>query len=211
MRTTTIFAALLAAFTLTASGATLSPISYSMPNGGGFPGYEDETYSSPNCPNCPGYLSGGLGQLTDGITTPSFFPDEGGTFSTMVGWTFDPEIFFYFDSTQSFGQVQIHLSDAHGRAGIALPSSIDILIGSTTLTFNPVAQNETGSLNEWHSFNTQGLSGDSVKVTLHRSQTFEFVDEFAFVGGAAAAPEPSTMILGGTALALVGFLRRKHR
>ena len=40
---------------------------------GDFPLYSDETYNNPGCSGSPYTLCGGLGQLTDGVTVPSFF------------------------------------------------------------------------------------------------------------------------------------------
>lgn len=55
-----------------AATAALIPISYSMLNGD-FPLSSDETYNNPGCSGSPYTLCGGLGQLTDGVTVPSFF------------------------------------------------------------------------------------------------------------------------------------------
>lgn len=152
---------------LAASAATLVPVSYSMPNGGYeyIAGYGDNTYTSSNCENCPNYLSGGLGELTDGVTSPGFFAYLG-SFVPMVGWlNTSPTIEVFFNGPQSFGSVGLHLSNAHGAAGIGLPSTVTI---AGNQVFSVQGQNDyPDTSNEWHWFNlASGTTGSSLTIRL---------------------------------------------
>lgn len=196
--------------------AGIIPVSYSMQNGEYtyVSGYGDNTYTSSNCPGCPADLSGGTGELTDGHVEPSFFSSEGGAYTKMVGWGGDPSITFEFGSAQTFGAVMLHLSDAHGAAGIYLPTSVDVTIGNTTLNFGLTPQSVyPTTLNEWHTMNVGGLTGSSVTVKMYHGGAWTFMDEAAFLTPeeSAAAPEPSSwLMLAGAGLGLLLVSRRSR-
>ena len=195
-----------------AATAALIPISYSMPNGD-LPSYGDETYNNSTCPNYPYTLCGGVGQLTDGVTVPSFF-GAGNNFY-MVGWGSNSIIAtFYFDGTQNFGAVGLHLSDAHGQAGIGLPLTVTINAGSAQV-FTPATQTGDNG-NYWNWFDlAPGTSGSSVSVRLDRNDAlgpWMFMDEVSLLSAAevSGAPEPGTVVLVASGLGLAAFLKRRR-
>ncbi len=209
-------AVLLSAFAAISANAGLVPISYSMPNGdgGSYSGYTDDTYTSSNCPDCPGYLSGGLGQLTDGITVPSFFGiGEAFThnYPYMVGWlATSVTITAFFDGTQTFGSVGLHLSDSHGAAGIDLPTTITI---GGNQVFSPQPQSSEIA-NEWHWFTlAPGTTGSSLSIQIERANgSWTFMDEMEFTqADVSGTPEPGTIALALSGLGLVGFLKRRGK
>jgi hypothetical protein len=196
---------------LAASAATLVPISYSMPNGGYdfIAGYGDNTYNSSNCPDCPVFLSGGLGELTDGITSPGFFAYPG-SFGPMVGWfNSSPTIEVFFDGPQSFGSVGLHLSNAHGAAGIGLPSTVTI---AGNQVFSVQSQNDyPDTSNEWQWFDlASGTTGSSLTIRLDAAYQWTFMDEMSFLSAdeVSGVPEPGTIALAISGLGLVAGLKR---
>lgn len=192
--------------------AALIPISYSMPNGD-FPLYSDETYNNSSCPGYPFTLCGGLGQLTDGITKPSFFGADNYTY--MVGWASSGVVAtFFFDGSQNFGAVGLHLSDAHGQAGIGLPLTVTINAGVAQV-FTPITQTADNG-NYWSWFDlAPGTSGSSISVRLDRNDAsgpWMFMDEVSFLSAAevSGVPEPGTVVLVASGLGLAALLKRRR-
>ena len=104
---------LLVAFAATSQAAVLPIASYSMQNGeSGSQTYYDDTYGGPGSsgnPNVSGsFLSGGLGQLTNGLfaAPTDIFDDE------WVGWTsIQPTIVIDLGATYFANSVGVHASN----------------------------------------------------------------------------------------------------
>jgi MYXO-CTERM domain-containing protein len=189
----------------------VSPTSYNMPNGfsGSF-NYWDENYTGSGNKTTDGAaLSGGLGDLTDGILAADNWniveaPAGNGPY---VGWTIDPLITFNFASPISFQTVQIHFDDSNGNGGVSAPASVSIN-GTNFLVTDPA-----GSAPFLQSFNVAplNLTTSQLNIQLFRSNTWVFASEVRFITATASgvAPEPwsvSLLALGGLA-----FVRRRSR
>ncbi len=216
MKQALIFSAAIAAVLLTfgaeARAGVVSPISYSMTNGdyGYVAGYGDNAYNNSSCPGFPGLLCGGLGELTDGITSPTF--GGGDNHVAMVGWGSGPgsshTIDFFFSPSYSFSQVAIHFSN-YSPAAIDVSDLVEISIGgNTAMLFVPVPdEGDTG--NQWFTFDTAGATGSTVQVKIwHGSYQWVFLDEVTFES-ADAVPEPGSwaMMLGACGLFAIGRKR----
>jgi len=121
----------------------VQPQSYAMLNG---QNWHDDTYSGAGDPNVDlSPLSGGLGQLSDGVLghfildDPQWVPPWVAWYSALhngVEWYSDPEITFDFGGPRGFQQVAIH-AQARFYNGIAIFSSADISFSDDGVAFGP--------------------------------------------------------------------------
>jgi hypothetical protein len=183
----------------------VNPTSYNMPNGfsGSF-NYWDESYNGSGNTSVDGAaLSGGLGDLTNGVLASDNWgvveaPAGPGPY---VGWSIDPVIVFNFGSTISFSTVQFHFDDSNGNGGVSAPAAV--VINGTNF---PIAD-PAGSAPFLQSFNVAplGLNTNQLTIQLIRRNTWVFASEARFTTGvSAAAPEPMSaafLALGGLVLA----------
>ena len=112
--------------TSTSFAQVIHPTSYDMPNGnsGSF-NYWDDTYSGAGNNHLDAApLSGGLGDLTDGvIATDNWFVTEVTNHGPYVAWdSYNPILNFHFSSITPFSNVRIYFDDADGRGGVTAPS-----------------------------------------------------------------------------------------
>lgn len=194
----------------------LTPTQYAMPNGfgtaaGGTFNYWDRFYSGGGATSTDGApLSGGLGDLTDGLVASdswNLVENLAGT-GPYVGWiTIDPTLTFQFANSYVFETLRIHLDDSNGTGGVAPPLSVAVSAGGAPLVV-PVTD-PPGSAPYWLEVDLTnlGLSGDSLTVTLNRRDLWVFASEFEIAGRptASVVPEPATLgllSLGGIALVL---------
>lgn len=190
------------------SASTLSPISYSMPNGSigasNQTSWEDTIYlpcPGSNCTTASAALSGGTGKLTDGVISTLSWDQQPVGPSTFVGWNqVNPTLTFFFAGSVNIDTVMLHVDDALGRGLVNLPASVTI----ANQTFIIPADNVNGSP-RWLSFNNLGLTGSSVSITLTRSNNWMMLDEVTFDGSTAPEPGPFALIAAGIA----GLLARK--
>lgn len=186
------------------SAATVVPESYSMLNGGtGSYNYWDDTYSGTGS-RTTNYssLSGGTGDLTDGIIAPATWniteaPVGPGPY---VGWLgLNPVISFFFDQVHVFNSLTIYY-DNSGVGGVARPGSIQVAGMSFTLPAETMGT--TGSFTA----NLGGLSTDRLDLTVIRSAPWVFLSEVAFdAEDVAPVPLPASglaLLAGMGALAL---------
>lgn len=137
------------AWTEDVAAAAVIAVSYDMPNGngtatGGFFNYWDRDYtgngsvapiSAPHT-NDGEALSGGLGDLTDGViaTQDWFFVESAAGDGPYVGWQdIDPRITFHFASSVTIDTVTLHLADStFSDVEPANNANIDAGAGSVT-------------------------------------------------------------------------------
>lgn len=194
--------------------ATISPISYEMPNGygqasGGSYNYWDKNYTGSGSTSTDGaYLSGGLGDLTDGIVTNLNWysiENNGGT-GPYVGWLdINPTITFHFASSVNINSISIHADDSNGIGGVRLPSSVAFNGGAPLSVVDPDASTSPSFL----TFSNLSLIGSDLSITLSRGDRWIFVDEISFNTSAVPEPETYAMFLAG--LGLMGAVSRRRR
>ncbi|TNF64684.1 MAG: VPLPA-CTERM sorting domain-containing protein [Rhodobacteraceae bacterium] len=129
--------ALLTAAALTLMGSALcaapvQPVSYSIPNGNtGTYTYFDDSYDAPGAPiaSVGALLTGGLGDLTDGIIATGNWNSTGSQAGATpyVGWFGrDPVLTFAFDRAYDFTSVTFHFDDSNGAGGVTPPASVRV-------------------------------------------------------------------------------------
>lgn len=198
-----------------ATAATVTPTSYDMLNGqNGSYTYQDGTYSvggllHPNANTSGAALSGGLGELTDGIiatgnwNSPGVEPAPGN--GPYVGWaSIQPVITFNFADAVDFVSATFHF-DGSNAGGVAPPSSV---------TINGVNQAVSAPASTDPFAFTFDLSGqaptDTLVATIFDGQgPWVFLSEVTFEANVSAVPLPAGSLLILTGLAGLGAARRR--
>lgn len=150
-------------FTFT-TGNMIAPASYDLLNGEtGSYSYFDDAYDGSGDNTVPlASLSGGLGDLTDGVLATEHWNDNN---IPYVGWkSIEPTITFHFDGPLSVEAVTIHVDDSGGGGGVVPPSDVTISMGGTTLSFEVV--DPAGSEPFAATFGDLGLAGSTLELTL---------------------------------------------
>ena len=206
-------------FAASARGEMLTVLSYDMPNGygqatGGSYNYWDLKYNgSGNTMTDMAPLSGGVGDLTDGVISSDFWynvENDAGT-GPYVAWVaIDPTITFRFDGVSSYETIRVHFDDSN--VGVRAPESILVADGLGHSELFAISNPGSGTL-RWVDLDVSGigLAGDTVGLTLNRGGAVIFTDEIQFYG-TSAVPEPSTfamLTIGGCSLGALRFGRRK--
>ncbi len=128
-----------------ANAAAISPISYDMLNGngqaiGGSFNYWDKNYTgSGNTTQDNAPLSGGLGDLTDGvIATDNWLNVENvAGEGPYVGWlSLDPTITFNFANIVNIDSVTIYVDDYNGvgAGNVRVPHSVNLSMGGASFS-----------------------------------------------------------------------------
>jgi hypothetical protein len=202
-----------------AGAATINPVSYDTRNGDGQASsgsynYWDLSYSgSGNTSTDAAPLSGGLGDLTDGVIAAQnwLFVENGSGTGPYVGWRRSngvPVITFKFSGNFVFSSMTLYLDDSDGNGGVDLPASADVAIGPWMNNF--LIGSQAGGDPKAITLNLGGKAGDEVEVTLNYANEWIFLSEVAFDGRQAAVPEASTFALCGAGLALAALLSRRR-
>jgi len=197
--------------------ANVQPVSYDMINGGtGNYYYWDDKYTgtgSKTTDYAP--LSGGLGDLTDGvIATDHWINTESRTApGPYVGWqNRNPVITFHFASQTNFQSVGIYFDDANGLGGVNTPAGVTIN-GKYFAVTDPdanvpfLALFDIGDLDD-----TDTLTIEITRAIRNGINDWVFVSEVVFTDTSAGpVPEPATMLLLGLGLAGVAVARKRFQ
>lgn len=200
MKTAFLAAALCLAAGMSAA-STVNPVSYDMPNGsfGSF-NYFDSSYSGSGNKNVPGAaLSGGLGDLTDGVIATQNWNAQPGLY---VGWQSDPIITFHFDQVYAFDAITFHFDDSNGMGSVFQPTSVSVNGVGYVVPDNP------GAAPFAFTADLAGLQADSLTVQIFRSPTssWVFLSEVAFDGALPTGAPVSAVPLPAGGLLLIGAL-----
>ncbi len=199
---------------ITAGAAVGAPLtSYSLLNGNtGSYNYWDQTYSGSGCVTCDNAaLSGGKGDLTDGIVaTDNWFVTEAPAGNgPYVGWTIDPTIAFHFSAATAINTVSFYFDDSNGAGGVSAPGAV-IVNGNLYSVAEPA-----GSAPFSFTASGVGFNGTDLSVQLLRKNSWVFLSEVEFngVSNVGAVPEPSSwamMILGFAGVGFMAYRRRNQ-
>ncbi|MGL4542487.1 MAG: PEPxxWA-CTERM sorting domain-containing protein [Polymorphobacter sp.] len=215
-----IFSTSALAIALMAMPATAMQIfstGYDMPNGdgqasGGSFNYWDKIYSGSGCVTCDGApLTGGSGDLTDGVVAADFWYNVENAAGTgpYVGWyhpvTPNPVITFNFAGSPTITDIAVHLDNSF-VGGVFSPRSI--LIDGVSTAFSAPAIGSIG----WVYFTGLNLTGNSHTIELDQDlqrRGWTFVSEVTFAGN--TVPEPASWGLMIAGFGMVGGALRTRR
>jgi len=161
----------------------LMPVAYDMLNGEtGTYTYFDDSYDGEGDNTVPlAPLSGGLGDLTDGVIATQNWNVTPGPY---VGWvSINPTITFHFDNWVRVRMMTLYLDDSNGDGGVYPPTEVTIAMGGTTLQL-PVSDPPSGEPFSV-SFTDLGLGGDTLELTLidNNSSRYMMLSEVEIYGG----------------------------
>lgn len=180
--------------------ALVTTSSYDMLNGEVF---HDTAYNGSGNVNADhSYLTGGTGELTDGILATSNYPTETDSY---VGWHNETVVIdFHFSGIHDFNTLAIHFG-VGGVGGVNAPSQVDIN-GSTHIV--PASEN-VGSPH-FIFFDVTGLAATNLlTVTITPSVQWIFVSEVEFYEADASVPAPSSLWLLLGSLAFMSRCKSK--
>jgi len=130
-----------------AQAAVLVPVSYTVPNGegvnsGGSFNYHDDTYTGAGDTFVDGsLLSGGLGQLTDGVVGVQDWSQNlglGPAYEWVAWRTITPAITFDLGAVFNVDEIRLHLNNRQA-GGVFLPERVTIETSITGIDFFPAA------------------------------------------------------------------------
>jgi hypothetical protein len=242
-RKTSVFSAifctlfLLTVLSTSASAGQIYATSYDLYNGGiggyGNAYFYDDKYTGSGSKTTPyAWLSGGLGDLTDGIVATLNWSD--GTIGNLsqnvpyVGWnngdspyaTFThnpPSVTFHFAPNTNIDEVKLYSNNGYR------PDPVDFLMTGGAVTqplTRTVGGDNTGPANKMYDFTALGLIGDTLTMTFHYhpapyAADWILISEVEFfapdvIPPNPSVPEPATMLLLGSGLiGLAGYGRKK--
>ena len=212
-------AAALAAALLGAPGAgaqtVVAPSAYDLPNGygtahdGSF-NYWDKAYSgSGDTTQDFAPLSGGLGDLSDGVVATQRWDQVENLAGTgpYVGWSaMDPVITFHFAQVHTFSQVVVWHDDANGYGNVATPQAFTVTVRAQSQRFeisDPAGDAPFASTLVLG----PGFTGDQLQLQVHRFDTATMLSEVQI----SAVPEPASAALLTAGAGLLLALRRRSR
>lgn len=190
---------------------------YDMPNGSsGTYVYHDRSYpSSPNNSIDGASLSGGSGDLTNGVVAPNFWfsVENGAGTGPYVGWvntnTLPLQIQFLFNGAPTIDRIRIHIDNSLS-GGVAQPSSYRI--NGTPWAFTPLAAQSIGFVE----LTGAAVTGNALTLGMSYASGFSwiFASEVEFYGtpgGTTVIPLPAAawFLLGG--LGLLGAVGRRAK
>lgn len=202
---------------LPAQALTVLPTHYDMPNGygtasGGSFNYWDGSYNGSGNPMQDfSWLSGGTGDLTDGVVATEnwhLVENLAGT-GPYVGWRdLDPVINFHFAAPQRFQSITVHYDDADGFGNVATPDRLVVTLGDRSYTF-PLVDAPGTPPNSATLWLTGSPSAPVLTLQAFRRDTAVFISEVQF--DALPVPEPHTWALMAGGLLGLGAVARRRR
>jgi hypothetical protein len=221
---------LLTGLSASASGAQqIFATGYDLYNGGkaGYGNvtlYDDSYHGGSGSTTTPyAYLSGGIGDLTDGIAATQNWSDCGGIGpctaqnAPYVGWNEGylplPSVTFHFAPKTNIDEVDISMNYGYHA------SPVDFLMGGVSGT-QTVTPNYTGAgANQWYDFTGLGLNGDTLTITFHYNQTppagpadWILLSEVQFYSGVSSpVPLPPAVLLFAPGLVGLAAARKRFR
>ncbi|MBN8645385.1 MAG: PEP-CTERM sorting domain-containing protein [Candidatus Brocadiae bacterium] len=183
-------------------GALVFPSSYNMLNGetGTFTYWDDSYNGSGNTTQSGSPLSGGLGDLTDGVVATENWNVTPGLY---VGWNdITPTITFNFEQAYDFESFTLFVDDSNGFGGVSTPGSVDVRVNGV-LSNVPLTDGASGAPLSF--IIPLNAATDTVEITLNDGTAqWVFLSEVSFL----AVPTPGAagmLALGG----LLGVRRRR--
>ncbi|MFM7075649.1 MAG: ELWxxDGT repeat protein [Planctomycetaceae bacterium] len=166
----------------------LRPVAYSMPQGdsGSFQ-YWDDGYSGSGGQGDSAPLSGGLGQLTDGIVgADDWAADLGnGNAREWVGWVEkNPDIIFDLGVMRRVTGVRVHANSA-GYGGVGLFAAVTVSYSDDGVTWSAASRHVTSAAERadtrarFHEVGGEGV-GRFARVSIERDAPWIFVSEIEF-------------------------------
>ncbi len=189
--------------------AIVEPTSYDMLNGEtGSRRYWDKNYTgSGSTTTDRAALTGGLGDLTDGIVASdnwNIVENYSGTGPYVGWWHIDPIITFHFSDRCDFETVRIHFDDSNGYGRVFSPESVTI----NNMSFS--VADPAGSAPFWAEFDITGVSTDTLEITLNRKNGgWVFTSEFDFTAS-SPVPVPGAVWLFASGLIGLAGVGRKN-
>jgi len=218
LKTTFLLAGLAAASS--AFAGPILPVAYDMPNGngqasGGSYNYWDKNYTGIGNTSLDGaFLSGGLGDLTDGViaTQNWYLTENGGGTGPYVGWlNVNPTIKFRFVGSPSISSITLYLDDSNGAGGVNPPALINLSVdGGPALSY---AVTDPASAAPFSVTLPIGQTVNNyIDVTLNRSYPWTFMSEVQFDGASSQVPDGgATAALMAGGMALLAWARRREQ
>ncbi|QNI94086.1 putative cadherin domain-containing protein [Synechococcus sp. A15-127] len=162
---------------------SVKPSSYDMINGSsGSYNYWDESYDGSGNPlQDSSSLSGGLGDLTDGVVpTDNWQVVEQSTGAgPYVGWQSNPSIEFNFDRAIHLDAFKIYVDDSNGHGGVSVPASITLTTSSGSFSSGTLSD-PSSSQPTSYLFSGLDLQGSKFTLNINRSSQWVFVSEVEF-------------------------------
>lgn len=194
-----------------AGAATIAPTSYDMNNGsrGTFTYYDDKYDGVGDNTATGAELSGGLGDLTDGvIATDNWNVNP----SAYVGWNnFNPTITFHFSEVIDFTSMTLYLDDSNGFGGVTPPIAVSVNPQSANAVSASISDPANGAPFAF----TLDLSAlaptNMVSVLLSRRTAWIMLSEVEFSGvstNPSEVPLPAAAWLFLSVLGGAGALRK---
>lgn len=170
--------------------------------------YWDRKYNGTGDTTTDGsFLSGGLGDLTDGIVTEDHWNiaeeldldvdllEDTDGIGPYVGWRAfglndaennipEPEITFHFAQSVNFSKVSVHYEDH--PSDVFAPSTMTVTINDVTLPEHFPVRN--GGRPKWTDIDLAGYSGNSLLLKLVTTGPWTLIDEVKFFDANAADP-----------------------
>lgn len=199
-----------------AMATQLAVTRYDMPNGGGAStggssNYWDRNYTGSGCTSCDyASLSGGVGDLTDGIVaSDTWYPMESlaGT-GPYVGWwdyyAASPIVTFFFAGNPTVDSVAVHLDNSN-FGGVTAPTTIRI--DGQSYGFTAPTVGTAG----WVTIGGLALTGNQHSIQFVQApNSYTFVSEVSFTGSTVPEPRQWALLMLGFA-AMGGAMRhRRH-
>jgi len=159
----------------------IMPVSYDMLNGetGNYTYYDDTYNGSGNPQQALSPLSGGLGDLTNGVIATQNWNVAN---LPYVGWhTVMPTITFHFAEDMRIHTVVLHVDDSNGAGGVYPPSLVRLTMGGQVLEYTPV--DPPGGEPFALTYSGLDLQGSTLEVYLGRTSThYLMLSEVQFFG-----------------------------